>query len=96
MSLNNPNPVRNTVLGPTCQAIAVLGYRIANGVAAKMFARFVRIASLSGWSTLWGIASNEAGRRASALCGLTGLELCVARTPNVHVSVRVTFQVSCA
>ena len=96
MSLNNPNPVRNTVVGATCQEIAILGCRMAGDVAAKTFARLVRMAWLTGWLTSWGIASNEPGSRASALCGLTGFELCVARTPNVHVSVRVTFHVSCA
>ena len=36
MSLNNPNPLRTTVCAPSCQASAVLGCRIAAGVAAKI------------------------------------------------------------
>ena len=35
MSLNRPNPLRSTVCGAICQAIAVLGCRIASGVEAK-------------------------------------------------------------
>ncbi len=38
----------------------------------------------------------RAGRRATAWCGFMGFELYVSRRPKVHVSVRVTFQVSCA
>ena len=44
MSLNNPNPLRNTVFGAICQAIAVLGCRMASGVAAKTFAE-IRVES---------------------------------------------------
>ena len=39
MSLKRPKPVRSTELGANCQAIAVLGWRIASGVAAKRLPR---------------------------------------------------------
>ena len=38
MSLKMPKPVRSTVLGSNCQAIAVRGCRIASGVDDEQIA----------------------------------------------------------
>src|SRR5580698_9592807 len=48
ISLNIPNPVRSTVFEAACQAIAVRGCMIANGVDAKIFPKFVSIEASSG------------------------------------------------
>ena len=47
-SLNKPNPLRSTVCGAICHAMAVLGCRIAAGVAAKIVACWVRMTWLRG------------------------------------------------
>ena len=41
MSLKIPKPVRSTVLGSNCHAIAVLGCRIARGVEENKLPRSV-------------------------------------------------------
>ena len=41
ISLKIPKPVRNTVFGANCQAMAVLGCQMASGVDANKFPRCV-------------------------------------------------------
>src|SRR5271168_228948 len=96
MSLKRPKPARRTVLGSNCQAIAVLGCRMANGVEEKTLPKCVWIAAFSGCFTSCEMEAKEPPRRAICSCGFNGLELDVSRIPNVHVSFRVAFQVSCA
>ena len=84
-SLNSPKPVLTKVFGLICQAMAVLGCRMANGVGSNRFPIPVRISAFSGRLTSCDTAAEEPGSRATRSCGFSGFELCVVLTPNLEV-----------
>ena len=87
---------RSTVFGANCQAIAVLGCRIASGVERKQIAEMRLNGGIQRLIHIVRDGIERAAKRATASCGFSGLELYVSRMPKVQVSFGVTFHVSCA
>ena len=97
ISLKIPKPVRSTVFGANCHAIAVLGCRIASGVEAKTVAEMRLNGGIQRLIHIVRDRTERAAQDARFDRADSADWNCMCRARRMSRSAsRVTFQVSCA